>query len=82
MKRILYIYQSGHYLNQENISRELYPDIFEVHFIELDSFDRRKTVLSDYDLAIIHLHPDMRTSWELYLDLKYCLPEFSVLALM
>lgn len=82
MKRILFIYQDDHYLNQKGICRELYHDGFEVHLIEIESFDRSETMLSDYDLVIIHLHPDMMTSWDLYLDLKYCYPEFSVLALM
>lgn len=82
MKQILFISTKNQCLYQEKISCELHHEGYSVESIPLDLFINRKPALSRYDLAIIHLHPDVTASWRVYLDLRHELRDFPLLAFM
>lgn len=82
MNKILFISPGETYLNHEEISYVLDREGYEVQYIELDSIGKSTLELSGYNLAIIHLHPDIPASWGEYLDLKHQFPGFPILVFM
>lgn len=83
MEKILFISPGENYSNREEISRLLQHEGYEVQFTDLDSLPGKNSdALFGYELAIIHLHPEIPASWGMYLDLKHRFPQFPILVFM
>ena len=83
MRRILFISPGENYLNRDEISCVFQHEGYDVQFTDLDSSTGKSAPeLSGYELAVIHLHPEIPASWGMYLDLKHRFPQFPILVFM
>ncbi len=80
MKHILIICKKGN--EKKGINGELNAEGYTVEKIAINSLDRVKQSFDAYDLAIIHLHPDVAEAWRLYVDFKERYPDLPVMVYM
>lgn len=81
MTKILHFCQQEG-IQSQKVSRQLRQEGYEVEQVDLDLLDFSALEISEADLAIVHLHPDVQATWGTYLDLKHRFPDFPVLAYM
>ena len=80
MKKILIIYNPLYGAN-EAVNR-LAKSGFVVQLMNVEALDLYKFDLSQFDMAIINLYPDVNLSLRTYLDFKRHFPKFPVLVQM
>lgn len=78
MKNIMIIQKQPEIKEQELIRRELMREGYSVKTVDFDSIDFNTATLFGFDLAVVHLYPDVSASREACQVLKHHFPDLPI----